>query len=65
MLSLEFAQYQEIFKNKVAFLIPNEGERILRAEYVKKRLVQAKRVQMEYFTDYEKAIDWLSIIEKH
>ena len=52
-------------KNKIAFLIPNETERILRAEYVKKRLVQPKMIHMEYFTDYEKAIDWLSIIERH
>ena len=65
LLALEFAKYKDIFKNKIAFLVPREGERIARAEYVKKSMVRVKGFQMEYFTDYEKAIDWFSIIEKH
>lgn len=63
-VALEFAKYEDIFRNKMAFLIPDEEERIQRAEYVKKSMVGVMRFQLEYFTDYEKAIDWLSIIEE-
>lgn len=65
MLALEFAEYREVFKNKIAFIIPDDKERIARAEYVKNSLVQLKDIQMDYFTEYEKAIDWLSFIEIH
>ena len=61
-IALEFAEHEDIFRNRIAFLIPSEGERIERAEYVKRSVARAKGFQLEYFTDYEKAIDWLSII---
>jgi hypothetical protein len=64
-VSLEFAKYNDIFQNKIAFLIPNDEERIARAEYVKESLVRFKGFKLEYFTDYEKAIDWLSVITEH
>lgn len=63
-LALEFAKYQEVFRNKIAFLIPDEEERIRRAEYVKSSMAGLRDYQMDYFTDYEKAIDWLSVIKK-
>lgn len=63
-LALEFAKYQETFRNKIAFLIPNDEERIRRAEFVKNSMVKLREFEMDYFTDYEKAIDWLSVIKE-
>jgi len=63
-VALEFAQYEDVFQNRMAFLIPNEEERIRRAEYVKKSLVGVMRFKLEYFTEYEKAMDWLSVIRE-
>jgi hypothetical protein len=64
-VTLEFAKYEDVFQNKIVFLIPNEEERIKRAEYVKKSLVGVMGFQLEYFTDYEKAIEWLSTIKEY
>lgn len=61
-VALEFAKYEDVFRNKIAFLIPDEEERIRRAEYVRKSLVGVMGFTLEYFTDYEKALDWLSVI---
>ena len=64
-VALEFAEYEDIFRNKVALLIPNNEERKRRAEYVKKTLVGVRGFKLDYFTDYEKAIDWLSSIKEY
>jgi hypothetical protein len=64
-VALEFAEYEDIFRNRIAFLIPNNEERIRRAEYVKKSLVGVRGFTLDYFTEYEKAIDWLSSIKEY
>jgi hypothetical protein len=63
-VALEFANYQDIFANKMAFIIPNSPDRIERAEFFKAGLAEGK-FQLEYFTAYEKALEWLSEIQEH
>ncbi len=59
---LEFAYYKDCFRNKIAGVIPNDPERIKRAEFFKTGM-KAKGFLFDYFTDFEKAIEWLSEIE--
>ena len=63
-LAIEFAKYKGVFTNKMAILIPDEPERIERAEYFKAILLGSTEFQFEHFTDYEKATDWLFKIEE-
>ena len=58
----EFILHKDSYQNKMAVIMPNEPERIKRAEYVK-TILKIEDFQMEYFTDYEKAIGWLSTID--
>ena len=59
---LEFAYYKNCFRNKMAAIIPDEPERIERAEFFKTGMT-IKGFLFEYFTDFEKAIEWFSKIE--
>ncbi len=59
---LEFAYYKDCFQNKIAAVIPEDPERIKRAELFKTGM-KAKGFLFDYFTDFEKAIEWLSEIE--
>ncbi len=59
---LEFAYYKDCFQNKIAAVIPDDPERIKRAELFKTGM-KAKGFLFDYFTDFEKAIEWLSEIE--
>ena len=47
---------------KIAVVIPNDPERIERGEYLKASM-KVKDFLFDYFTDFEKAIEWLSEIE--
>ena len=58
----EFILHKDSYKNKMAVIMPNEPERIKRAEYVK-NILKIEDFQLEYFIDYEKAIEWLSTID--
>ena len=60
-VSIEFAHYKNSFHNKIALIIADNQERIKRAEFVKANL-KSQDFVFEYFTDYEKAIDWVSDI---
>jgi hypothetical protein len=60
-VALEFALYKNYFKNKIAILIPDNPDRIKRAEFLKTQM-KTEGFKYNYFTDYEKAIDWLSDI---
>ena len=60
-VSIEFAYYKNSFRNKIALIIADNQERIKRAEFVKANL-KSHDFEFEYFTDYEKAIDWVSDI---
>ncbi len=61
-VALEFAWYKDCFRNKIAVVIPNDPERIERGEYLKASM-KVKGFLFDYFTDYEKAIEWLSETE--
>ena len=58
----EFAYYKDCFQNKIAAVIPEDPERIKRGEFFKTGM-RAKGFLFDYFTDFEKAIEWLSEIE--
>jgi hypothetical protein len=58
-VALEFAYYKDCFRNKIAGVIPDEPERIENAEFFKTGMT-IKGFLFEYFTDFEKAIEWLS-----
>ncbi len=60
-VSIEFAYYKKSFHNKIALIIADNQERIKRAELVKANL-KFHDFEFEYFTEYEKAIDWVSDI---
>jgi hypothetical protein len=61
-LTQEFIRLMPSFKNKIAVLIPNEPERIKSGEKLEV-CMRIKGVRYSLFTDYEKAIDWLSSIK--
>ena len=61
-VALEFAKYQDSFPNKMAVIIPDIPSRIERAEFFKASLGEVK-FEIEYFTEFETAIDWLSSIK--
>ena len=61
-VALEFAYYKDCFRNKIAGVIPNDPERIRRGELFKS-CMEMKCFLFDYFTDFEKAIEWLSEIE--
>jgi hypothetical protein len=58
-LSLELVQYQSEFRNKMAVVIPDRDDRRENAEFFKAGL-DIIGFQFEYFTDYERAVAWLS-----
>lgn len=62
-VAIEFARYQNMFRDKIAILIPDTEERIERAEFFKSGLGTVS-FRMEYFTVFEKAIDWLSQVKE-
>jgi hypothetical protein len=59
---LEFYQYKNLFKNKLAVIIPDKEERIKTAEMFRVSM-GLKEFDYKYFVDFEKAIDYLSTIE--
>ena len=61
-VTLEFAWYKDCFRNKIAAVIPKDSERIERAEFFKTTM-KAGGFLIDYFTDFDKAIEWLSKIE--
>ena len=62
-VAIEFARYQDIFPNKIAVLIPDTPSRIDRAEFFKASLGEVK-FNINYFTGFEDAIEWLSTVQK-
>jgi hypothetical protein len=58
-LSTEFAEYKNVFTNKIAMLLPDIQERVDRANRFKACMV-VNGFKFEYFTDYDAAIGWLS-----
>lgn len=62
-VAVEFAKYQDAFSNKIAVIIPNTPERIERAKFFMATLGDVN-FQIQHFTEFEDAIDWLSTIIK-
>ena len=63
-VAAEFAKFQDAFPNKIAVIIPDNPERIERAEFFNASLGEVK-FHIDYFTDFEAAIVWLSKIKKY
>ena len=61
-VAFEFGNYKDCFRNKIAGVIPEDPERIDRAEFFKIGM-KAGGFLFDFFTDFEKAIEWLSEIE--
>ena len=61
-LTEEFIRLAPGFKNKIAVIIPDEPERIKGGEKLE-LCMRVHKVKYSLFTDYEKAIDWLSEIK--
>lgn len=58
-VSLEFAGYKGVFKNKIAEVIPDTAERHIISRQLKK-CMDLQGFQFEQFFDFEAAIEWLS-----
>jgi len=61
-LTQEFIRLMPSFKNKIAVLTPDDPERIKIGAKLEV-CMRLKGVKYSVFTDYEKAIDWLSSIK--
>jgi hypothetical protein len=58
-ITLEFALYKSLFKNKIANVIPNNEKRISIAKKFKASM-DVQDFEYKFFTDFEAAIEWLS-----
>lgn len=58
-ISMEFASYHQVFKNKIAVIIPDNEERLIVAKRFK-TCMDMQGFQFEQFTDFEQTIEWLS-----
>jgi len=58
----EAVKYKHAFHNRIAVIIADEPERIARSKFFKAGLPQSN-YRFKFFTEYEKAIDWLSDIQ--
>lgn len=58
-ISMEFASYHQVFKNKIAVIIPDTEERLKIAKRFK-ICMEMQGFQFEQFTDFEATIEWLS-----
>ena len=62
IVAIEFGIYRNLFKNKIAVIVPDNEERLKTAELFRVSL-GIKGFDYNYFVDFEKAIDYLSTIE--
>jgi len=60
-VALEFARHRNIFKNKIAVLMPIDEDRLANAMTMHKAM-DNNHFKFNYFTSYEDAIEWLSIV---
>lgn len=63
-IAAEFSKYQSTLPDKIAIIIPNKPERIEKAKFFMHSLDEAS-LKMNYFTDYEKAIEWFSTVTNY
>ena len=59
-VALEFGTYISSFKNKIANIVPDDPKRMIVANRFK-ACMDIQGFEYELFTDYESAIEWLSI----
>jgi hypothetical protein len=62
-IAAEFAKHKGVLRNKIAFILPNDQIRIDRAQFFMHSLDEMS-LNIQYFTDYEKAIEWFSTVKK-
>ena len=58
---IEFLRHKDIFRNKIAILMPTDEERLWQAKRACSALAN-QNFTVNYFVRYEDAIDWFSII---
>ncbi len=58
-ISMAFASYHQVFKNKIAVIIPDNEERLIIAKRFK-TCMDMQGFQFEQFNDFEPAIEWLA-----
>lgn len=63
-VALEFARYREVFRNRIATIIPNVPERVANAQFFREHMGR-QGLLFEYFTDFESAIEWLSVVTEY
>lgn len=63
-VALEFGRYRDVFRNKIAAIIPDITERIEHAQFFKETM-EREGFLFDYFTDFESAIEWLSIVTEY
>ena len=63
-IATELAKYKKVFTNRLAFLGPEDPDRMHRAEFFKAAM-DALGIKLEMFTDHEAAIEWLSDVTTH
>ena len=63
-VAAEFAKYQGVFQNKIAVVIPDTPDRRKRAQFFIRALGE-ETFEIEYFTEFEDAIEWLSKTTKY
>jgi len=56
-VTMEFKEYPQAINGKIAVIIPEENKRIENVEFMKTSMM-LKGLTMEYFFNYEDAIDW-------
>jgi len=56
-VTMEFQEYPQALDGKIAVIIPKEEKRIKNVEFMKQTMT-LKGLSMEYFFNYEDAIDW-------
>lgn len=60
-VALEFARYKNVFRNKMAVLMPVDEDRLANAMTMHKAM-DNNSFKFNYFTSFEDAIEWLSIV---
>jgi hypothetical protein len=60
-LASEFVRLREAFRNRIAVVIPDEAQRIAKAEFMR-ACMHLEGFRWEFFMAYEDALDWLSEI---
>jgi len=62
VIASEFVKHRSAFRNKIAVLLPDEERRMANARYFK-NCMALEGFQLEAYTKYEDAIDWLSLVK--